>query len=166
VVSAPPLPLLGERSPKGRVRGILSKTQVKNINEGEMLMVNSLFLAKALGLYMLIVGVAMVFDASRVRPIILEMLNNPSMIYLSAFIALILGILLVISHNIWVMGWQVIITIIAWIALIQGTLRVIFPQFIVAMSRRWVESNRAYYISGLVCLLIGLFLCYHGFFPA
>lgn len=126
----------------------------------------SLFLAKALGIYFVIVSIGMVFDAARFRPLILDMLNKPPLLFLSGFIALILGILLVVSHNIWVMGWQVIITLAAWSALIKGIIRVVFPQLFVDTSRKWVQSDMAYYVTGVVLLVLGIFLCYHGFYPA
>lgn len=126
----------------------------------------SFFLAKVLGLYMLIVGVGMVFDASRFRPLALEMLGQPPLLFLSDIISLIVGILLVVSHNIWVMDWRVAITVIAWVSFILGAFRVIFPQFIVETSRKWAQSDAFYYLSGVATLVLGVIFCYHGFFPA
>ena len=125
----------------------------------------SIFLAKALGIYLVIVSVGMIFDAARFRPLILDILNNPPLLFLSGFTALIVGILLVVSHNLWVSDWRVIITVVAWLALIKGTIRTVFPQLVVETSRKWVESNTAYYISGVIMIVVGVFLCYQGFMP-
>jgi hypothetical protein len=125
----------------------------------------SIFLAQALGIYLLIVSISMVFDAARVKPLILDILNNPPLLFLSGFIALIVGIALVVSHNIWVFDWRVIITLMAWSALIKGAIRVVFPQLMIETSRKWIQSNAAYYITGIALIGVGIFLCYHGFMP-
>jgi hypothetical protein len=124
---------------------------------------NSIFLAKAVGLYLVILSVGMIFDAARFRPLILEIIDNPPLLFLSGFIALILGIVLVLSHNLWVMDWRVLITLVAWSALIKGIVRVVFPQMAIDLSRKWVKNDMPYYISGGLCLVLGIFLLYHGF---
>ena len=126
----------------------------------------SLFLAKALGLYLVILSIGMLFDAARFRPLIIGIVDNPALLFLSGFIALILGIVLVVSHNLWVLDWRLIMTITAWLILIKGIIRVVFPEMFIDVSRKWVKNDIAYYVTGIVCLGFGVFLAYHGFAPA
>ena len=124
----------------------------------------TLFLAKALGLYLLIVGLAMLFNAGKQRALLTDLVNNPSLLYLTGFIALIIGILLVLSHNIWVKDWPVVITILAWLSLIKGIVRVSCPQFALKTTRAYLEKDAVYYTCTVIIVIVGLFLCYKGFF--
>lgn len=122
----------------------------------------SIFLAKAIGVYFLIIGIGMTINAKRIKPLLLDILNNPPLLFVTGFIALILGILLVISHNIWTMDFRLLITLIAWLCLTKGTIRVMFPQVAVTMSRKWVQSDISYYISMLILVILGIILVYFG----
>jgi hypothetical protein len=125
-------------------------------------MVISLFLAKALGLYLLILGITMFANKIEFLYNLREMIKHRPVMYLSAFITLILGILLVISHNLWVWDWRLIITLLAWWIFIKGVLRVIYPQ----IDRRWqklLDSNTFYYCSATLVIILGLILGYFGF---
>lgn len=124
----------------------------------------TLFLAQALGIYFLIVGFAFAGKEARVRTLIRKMLEDDAVLFLSGFVALILGILMVVSHNVWVMDWRVIITIIGWMALIKGFVIITFPEVTIRMSELWLRYNVVYLISWIALLGLGFFLGYHGFF--
>lgn len=126
-------------------------------------METSIFLAKALGLYLIIVSLGMIINTKTVRPILINILDNPALLYVTAFMALILGILLVVSHNVWVKDWRVLITITAWLALIKGTVRIIFPNCAIEMSKKCVSHDAYYYTCMGITLIIGLVLLNYGF---
>lgn len=122
----------------------------------------SLFLSKAIGLYLVIVSVGMLTNASTLKPILAEMLKSPGLVYVAGVIAMIVGILIVISHNFWTLDWRVIITIIGWTSLIKGTIRVVMPQYVDAIDKNWMLSNTSYYITFIASFLLGVSLCYFG----
>ena len=122
----------------------------------------SLFLSKALGLYLVIISVGMLTNASTLKPILGEMLKSPGLVFIAGVIAMIIGILIVISHNFWTLDWRVIITIIGWTSLIKGTIRVVIPQYVDAIDKNWMLSNTSYYITFIVTFLLGVSLCYFG----
>lgn len=127
-------------------------------------MVLSIFLAQALGLYFLITGFAMIINGDRAMILLEKILKDEALIFITGFIALILGILLVLSHNIWVMGWPVIITILAWLALFKGIMRVVYPHKAVVLAEKVINNTKGFYTVSVVVFAIGLFLVYHGFF--
>ncbi len=123
----------------------------------------SIFLAKVLGIYLLVIGLSMLINGKTIKPLLTNIINDPSLLFVTGFIALILGILLVVSHNIWAADWRIVITIVAWMALLKGIIRIACPQFAFNASKKWVENSFNYNISMILVLLIGLFLSYHGF---
>lgn len=124
----------------------------------------SIFLAKALGLYYVFISLAFIINKKTLKPAIFDMINNMTIMIFSSFITLIIGILLIVSHNIWVEDWRLIITLIGWLALTKGLILMLFPDFLGALSRRWIENTTAYYGTFIFTLLLGLVLLYFGYF--
>lgn len=124
-------------------------------------METSLFLAKALGLYMAIACFGLLVN-QKARKDVIQAFTNESVIVLSGVIALIIGILIVISHNIWTYDWRVIITISGWAALLKGIARIYF----VGYTKKWITSGikSSWYTFGLVfATALGVYLTCKGF---
>lgn len=125
----------------------------------------SIFLAQALGLYFVIAGVAMLVRPKAITRLT-EVLGSRDAIYVSGFYALLIGVPLVLIHNVWDGSWRVLITIIAWLALLKGVVRIYFPDRAV----QWVSSiveNRSI-LQGLIWVMVGLglYFLYVGFSAA
>jgi len=123
----------------------------------------SIFLAKTLGIYLLVISLSFLINQKSLRPPILEMIGSPAFMLLTGFIALIIGILLIVSHNIWVMDWRIIITIIGWLAFIKGITRLVFPEYVVKTTKKWVENDGVYYTTFVITLILGIILFYLGY---
>lgn len=123
----------------------------------------SFFLSKALGFYFLILGFGMMINVNRFRFILLNIIDDAALLFVTGVYALILGILLVVSHNVWTMDWRVIITLVGWGALLKSTLLVLYPSFIMRVSKKWLLNNPAYYITFFIVFVIGIYLIYMGY---
>ena len=123
----------------------------------------SIFLAKALGLYLVIVGAGMLINSEKFKQMLLPILKDPGMVLFTGFFALVVGIPMVVVHNLWVMDWRLIITLLAWLTLLKGVVRMFFPEFIINQTSIWIENKGMYY--GLVIFLIalGFLLLYFGY---
>lgn len=122
----------------------------------------SIFLARVLGLYCFIVSMVLFYNRQSVKAMIMEMVSQRAVFFLVAIITLIFGILLVVSHNIWVLGWPVVITLMAWVALLSGVIRLAFPDYIQKRIGMW-PLERVVTGGAIVMLIIGIFLLYHGY---
>jgi len=126
-------------------------------------MILSIFLAKTIGLYLVIVSAALMLKADEFKPVMLDMLKNSSLVLFSGIMALIFGILIVVSHNIWVMDWRVIITLLGWLTLLKGVVRLFYPEFVMKKATMCIENKTFYTIMMLITLFIGLVLLYFGY---
>ena len=125
-------------------------------------METSIFLARVIGLVSVISVLAVMIRYKESLVLEEEAMKSQLHIYLSGFVFLILGVLLVVSHSIWVFDWRIIITVIGWIVLLKGVGRIFFPHAI----RRLVEkkkANRKFIFGEVAVFLIGLYLLYYGF---
>ena len=84
------------------------------------------------------------------------------LIYLSGVLFFIAGLSIVRKHNIWAWGWQTLITIIGWLGLVLGTLRMFLPQLYISKFR---NDNSAFVIE-LFLILIGFFLTVKAYLPS
>lgn len=127
------------------------------------MMATSLFLAKVFGLYMIIMGAVFLFSYARFQRAINAYFADPALILITAIMTTVMGILLVVSHNIWVWDWRVIVTLLCWTVLIKGLGWLLFPDYLVTFSTKW-NNKGVIAISMLLSMLVSLCLLYHGFF--
>lgn len=122
----------------------------------------SLFLTKFIGLYLVGISVALVLNKRDFFAIFSAMLANPHLMALSGALRLVLGLLLVLSHNVWANDWRVIITVLGWLLLASGVIRMIYPDFTIRMAKKLFDGPWYPLLIGVV-FVFGLVLTYFGF---
>ena len=127
-------------------------------------MYTSLFLAKLIGPIFVIVGTGLLLNGDRYRVVVDEVMSSHTLLYIFGAIALTGGLAIVLTHNVWVWDWPVIITIVGWLMIVRGSLRIVFPQQVEDLARKMVARwSNILLISGLLVIALGAFLCWKGF---
>jgi uncharacterized membrane protein HdeD (DUF308 family) len=97
---------------------------------------------------------------------IAEMVNRsiwenaiPSVTFLNGTLLFVGGISIVRVHNFWVRNWTVLLTLIGWLMLLLGLLRIFFPT-----AKQPEEKFYLYLFLSVLCV-VGLFLAVKGYFP-
>ena len=126
-------------------------------------MMASIFLARLLGPVFLIVGASILFNPKVFRDIAAEVVRSVTLVYLFGFIDFAAGLAIVLSHNVWLMGWPVLITLIGWLLLIRGTVRVLIPETVMGYAAKVLGNKQLIPVAGVVTGIIGLVLCYFGY---
>lgn len=123
----------------------------------------SLFLSKLLGLYLTITcGLFLLYPRKEVQALLEAFTQDTALIVFSGAMTLLLGLALVIGHPIWEWSFRGVITVLGWITVLKGVLRLGFPQ----VTRRLAASAvRQLWYTPLIVLfaLIGVWLTYVGF---
>lgn len=122
----------------------------------------SQFLAKVVGFYLVILGLACFTRRELLRTVIDDYFQNSALVVFGAAINLILGLLLVLSHNIWELNWKVIITIFGYLALLKGILHLFATQFSHRLAVKMRDSD-AFVYAGVIYIALGAYLLYHGY---
>ena len=94
----------------------------------------SIFLAQFWGWYLIIIFLILSFNPTRIKQIFND-LKDEKFLILASSIAIVIGLLNILFHNIWEANWKVIITLIGWIALYVGLSLFIFPKQTVAFLK-------------------------------
>jgi hypothetical protein len=126
-------------------------------------MQTSRFLARLVGPFLVAIGLGLLVNADIYQQMAGQFLQSLALIYVSGLLALVAGLAIVNTHNVWVWDWRAIITILGWLGIIGGTLRIVFPQFVEQVGTAML-AQRGYVISAwIVLLVLGLWLMYVGY---
>lgn len=119
----------------------------------------SIITAKIIALTYISFGIAVLREKAVFSQFIADFEKSPALIFLTGFIALIIGMLLVEHHNVWAKNWTVLITLIGWASLLKGIMLLAFPE--AASQFKNLYSNTR--VSGIFIIAIGLLFGYFGF---
>lgn len=121
----------------------------------------SLLLAKLLGLYFLISATLYIFRTVQVKAAAKELAGSRSTLAVSGEISLIFGLLVVLDHSIWELNWKGLVTLLGYLFILRGILRIAFPSQIKALAAKIISTYFGLFV--LVLLVIGAYLTYCGF---
>jgi hypothetical protein len=115
----------------------------------------SIFLAKFWGWYLIIFFLILSFNPKRTKQIFND-LKDEKFLILSSLIAIIVGLLNILFHNIWTPNWKIIITLISWFSLSIGLSLFIIPK----QTITWLHFMNIKLVQTIYTLLffIGVFL--------
>jgi hypothetical protein len=123
----------------------------------------SIFLAKLIGPVLLAGAAGILVNGATYRLLVDEFLRSRALIYLSGILAMTAGLAIVLTHNVWVANWPVLITIFGWLGTIGGAVRIIALQGTEKIGRRILKNKNALTIGGVAWLAFGAILCVFGY---
>jgi hypothetical protein len=119
-----------------------------------------MFLGRLIGLYSVLVSLAMMANRQVTLDMITALLHNPPVLFLSAIIAVSVGLALVLGHNIWSGGAvPLIVTLVGWLTLLKGLLLLFLPPaeapevFLGAL-----HYEQLFYMYAGISLVLGIYL--------
>lgn len=122
----------------------------------------SMFLAKIVGLYLLLVSLSLLIHQQRFKKIITEFAADQPLLSIVGALGVIFGLLIVLSHNLWVWGWPVVITLFGWVTLLHGVGRLFFPDHCVKVVKH-LAHKKGFLAWSWFWFLAGLYLVWVGF---
>lgn len=118
----------------------------------------STFFAQLWGSYFVIFGLLFIITGQLGKTI--EMTDDKAFVISTGYITLIMGLVTVILHNVWVIDWRVIITILGWSTVIKGIQKIGFPEFIHKQAQRFKKKQ---VFSAAFMILLGVWLLWMSF---
>lgn len=117
--------------------------------------------AKFLGIYLLMIVAIWLTRKESFEKAIREIILSDGMFALSGAIHIIIGLMIAILHPVWTFDWRGLITLIAYVSIVQGVARLAFP----VQSRRNILKSleKGYWIWIALASTLGLILAYNGF---
>ncbi|MEJ0077927.1 MAG: hypothetical protein WDO17_21320 [Alphaproteobacteria bacterium] len=124
----------------------------------------SIFLARLIGPLGLALGFGVLFNRAAVRAVTEELARNPALIFLLGVVSFPAGLAIVLTHNVWVADWPVLITIQGWLTTIAGAFRIVAPQDAIRFGRSVYAQPTGPLFSAVIWLMFGVILTFFGYF--
>ena len=126
-------------------------------------MPTSIFIAKLLGPVFVLVGLALPLKGQMFRAILQEFIQSAALLYLAGFLGLLGGLALMLMHNVWVLDWRLIITLIGWITVVRATITILQPEWIVMAGTAILRRQSILLSAAVANLIVGMVLSYFGY---
>ncbi|MFH1375978.1 MAG: hypothetical protein ABIH35_04915 [Patescibacteria group bacterium] len=121
-------------------------------------------LAQIIGPTFAAAGIGFLFHKKFYTKIIKDFEQHEGLTYFAGILIMILGLLVVLHHNIWEVSAAGLITLFAWGALVKGAIFLIVPNLLFSISKKMMGSAGLMKFEMLVVVAIGAYLSWVGYF--
>jgi hypothetical protein len=112
-----------------------------------------------------VVGAALLLNRHQIMTMAAEISRNLGLIYLSGMLLVAAGIAIVRVHNLWTGDWRLAVTLLGWLAVVGGAVRMLVPQLAEPLAASIAGRPIVPLVAGIVVALLGLFLSYKAYGP-
>ncbi len=97
------------------------------------------------------------------RKMMIKTSQDETQVILTGMISLLIGLPVIILHNIWTADIVGFITFIGWMSVLKGVVRIAYPSFVVNKMKNYTEKSSTIWL--IVAILLGSGLIYCGYYP-
>ncbi len=95
----------------------------------------TIFLAKFWGWYLITFFVLLIFNPKRIKQLF-DFTGDEKFMITTSILAITIGLLNILAHNLWVTDWRLIITLLGWLTFTKGITRFSFTD----VATKWIEK--------------------------
>lgn len=121
----------------------------------------TLSLATAFGAFVLAAGVGCLVAREHWQRVMDDFEDSPATTYIAAVVVFLLGTTLILAHPYWTDPLAGFVTLMGWIAAIEGLVLIAFPGPLLALARGFVRPASVAAM-GVFCLVFGALLLAAG----
>ncbi|MFA6916528.1 MAG: hypothetical protein WC222_09040 [Parachlamydiales bacterium] len=128
-------------------------------------METSYLLARIIGITLMVVYAGVLLNRNIYGSFWSDISTHPVILFITGFLSLLIGLIVVQFHNVWTPDWRIIVTLLGWLTFLSGALRILFPAQVIKFAAKFFEDREYKVItiaSGLLVAL-GAFLTYIGY---
>jgi uncharacterized protein YjeT (DUF2065 family) len=112
----------------------------------------SLTLAKIIGVYGLIISISAILNFERVNLLVRELLESEYLLYITGVMALIIGLTIITIHNDHTADYNLLITLVGWLAFIEGVIVLLVPDLADKIIRE-ITRHRAFLLLAVIAVM-------------
>jgi hypothetical protein len=111
----------------------------------------------------LALGLGLLFNTNYYKKLFGDLMKDGPFAFTMSVFAIIVGLTIIINHNIWEASWVVVITLIGWIGLVKGAFFMVFPSTI-GFFKSWFDNKGFLMVVGFGSIIFGGIFSYLGWF--
>jgi hypothetical protein len=134
-----------------------------HVRFGRRLMTSSKTIAGLMGPTLIAIAAALLVNLGSIPALVEPVAHDPALVVVSGVLSFVAGLAVVRVHNHWAADWTVLVTILGWLLLIGGLVRMLFPLWLAGMAASLGRSTGMIAGEAVVLLVIGLYLSYNAY---
>jgi uncharacterized membrane protein len=127
------------------------------------MMAPPVLIARLAGPLFVVIGVGILLNEPVYSAMIAEAVRSPILVYLSGIASLLAGLAVLNAHRAWTADWRVIVTVLGWLCVVGGILRIALPRLTVSLATTIYSGPAAMMTAGAVVLILGGYLGFEGY---
>jgi hypothetical protein len=121
------------------------------------------FIARLIGPTYIAIGLGILLNGPFYTALIAEAVRSPTLIYFSGLLAFVPGLAILNAYRKWTEGWRVVVTIIGWLLVIGGIIRLVLPATTATIAGDVYSGRYALLIIAIILVVVGAFLTVMGY---
>ena len=126
-------------------------------------MANSKTLAGLIGPTLIALAAALLINLGSISTLVESVSRDPALVLVSGVLSFVAGLAVVRVHNHWAGDWAVLVTILGWLLLVGGLVRILFPIWLAGMAANLAQNTGFIAGEAVVLLVIRAFLSYKAY---
>ena len=126
-------------------------------------MAPAVLIARLAGPLFVVIGLGILLNTSFYTGMVVEAVHSPTLVYLSGVASLLAGVAILNAYRAWTADWRVIVTVLGWLCIVGGILRIVLPRLTVSLAPKVYSGSAAMLIAGAVVLVLGGYLSFEGY---
>jgi len=122
-----------------------------------------LYTERFVALSLLAVGLSHMLQPGRWVQLFDDFLRRPYAGLIIGTLTLPLGLFVVLTHNVWVPGWPVVVTVCGWGWTMKALIYMVRPRVTDVIGRTRMCNSRTLVVAGAMCTVLGIALTWHAF---
>lgn len=119
----------------------------------------TLFLAQLIGPVMLAVGLGIFLSKKYYMNVYRNLENETLAVLMSGIAALVIGIVVVLNHNVWEGFIPTVVTLVGWLSILKGLMLIVTPGAVNSIGNK-LGGTQWFPVIGAVYALLGAFISY------
>ena len=123
-------------------------------------MTTSKMIAGLIGPTLVAIGAAILFNLSIFPAMMEQVTRDPGLVFLTGILLFVVGLAIVRAHNSRAGGWPLMLTVLGWLAILGGLIRMFFPARLGAIA---ASLGQGIIAVAVIMLVIGAFLSFKAY---
>ena len=128
-------------------------------------MTTSKWIAGLMGPTFVAMAAALLINLNSMPELTEEISHEPMLILVSGTLLFIAGLAILRVHNRWAADWSTVVTVLGWLAILAGLVRMLFPIELATVIPGIGQRSDVIGPALVVFLLLGIFLTYKAYGP-
>jgi hypothetical protein len=128
-----------------------------------MIVPAAILIARLIGPLFAALGLGLLLNATFYAAAVGEGAHSPVLIAIAGMATLVAGIAILNAYRAWTADWRVLVTVIGWIFIIAGLIRLILPTLAETLAPAVYSGPAALMVAGVVVLIVGGILSFEGY---